>query len=175
MKILVAGVGNIFMGDDGFGCEVVRELGSGTLLDEVDIVDFGVRGMDLGYALTDGYDVAILVDTVSRGGAPGTIYVIEPEIDAAANNGAAPGHDVISPHGMDPAKVLRFVASLGERRPRILLVGCEPEYLGGEEGHMGLSDTVGRAAIEAVREVQAMLAELLDDDGGSTQAERKSA
>lgn len=153
MKTLIAGIGNIFMGDDAFGCEVVRRLEREALPVDVDLVDFGIRGLDLHYALTDGYEFVILIDTIQRGEAPGTVYVIEPDVDAPVD-----GEPEIAPHAMDPASVLQLVASLGEHRPRLLLVACEPACLGGEAGHMGLSDTVAEAVEEGVAEVSRLLA-----------------
>lgn len=167
-RILVAGIGNLFLGDDGFGCEVARQLTRCALPEGVDVVDFGIRGMDLGHALSDGYELAILIDTVQRGGAPGSVYVIEPDIDATE-----PGEPLIAPHGMDPATVLRFVASLGEPRPRVLLIACEPEYLGGEHGHIGLSTAVAAAVGKAVTEVRVILDEALR--GGMTYDRRSFA
>ena len=155
MKALVAGVGNIFMGDDGFGCEVARRLSGLDLPQGVDVVDFGIRGMDLGYALTDGYDLAVLVDTMDSGGAPGSVSVIEPEIEAQSDDGGCE----VDAHSMDPAQVLRLVASLRERRPRLLMVICVPEYLGGDEGHLGLSDCAEAAVETAVSEVRTILDE----------------
>ncbi|MDT0636281.1 hydrogenase maturation protease [Spectribacter hydrogenoxidans] len=157
MKALVAGIGNIFMGDDGFGCEVAQRLGRCELPDSVDVVDFGIRGMDLGYALTDGYDLAVLADTMQRGNAPGTVYTIEPDFDNRREDGPAAG--LVSPHAMDPKRVLDLIATIGARRPRVVLVGCEPDDLGGEAGHMGLSAAVAAAVDEAVAEIQALLDE----------------
>lgn len=149
MRILVAGIGNIFLGDDGFGSEVARRLSRTELPVGVDVVDFGIRGMDLGYALTEGYDAAILVDTVSRGGPAGTVYVVEPELDAVAA-----GVTEVAPHDMDPVKVLRFAAALGGCPGRVLIVGCQPESLGGDDGCLGLSPAVETAVDEAVRQVR---------------------
>lgn len=159
MKILVAGIGNIFMGDDGFGCEVAGRLSQRKVPAGVDVVDFGIRGLDLGYALMDGYEVVILIDTVDRGEAPGTLYLIEPEIgDAAA---PARGEQLMAPHGMDPASVLRFIAALDQRRPRVLMVCCQPAFLGGEQGHMGLSEEVTQSVDKALTEVLGLVDELL--------------
>ncbi|MGH8274638.1 MAG: hydrogenase maturation protease [Gammaproteobacteria bacterium] len=163
-RVLVAGIGNIFMGDDGFGCEVAQRLTRATLPDGVDVVDFGIRGMDLSYALTEGYDMAVLVDTMQRGAVPGTVSVIEPEIDAAQIGVVGSGEHVIAPHAMDPVKVLRFVATLGGKRPRVLLVACEPETLGGEAGYMGLSPAVADAVEAAEKEVRTILANAFDVD-----------
>lgn len=158
MRTLVAGIGNIFMGDDAFGCELAQRLAGSDLPEGVDVVDFGIRGMDLGYALLDGdYRLAVLADTVERGGEPGTIYVIEPEITADTNETTGSAQPTINPHGMNPARVLELVASLGERRPRVLLVACEPAELGGEEGHMGLSVPVAAAVDEGVAEIRRIL------------------
>src|SRR3712207_6645350 len=105
-RILVAGIGNIFLGDDGFGVEVVRRLAGRELPAGVDVQDFGIRGLDLMYALGDGYDAAVLVDAVPRGEPPGTLSVIEPEPEA---------DDVpLDAHGMDPAKVLALAQQLGD-------------------------------------------------------------
>ena len=160
MKALVAGIGNIFMGDDGFGCEVAQRLSRSKLPEGVDVVDFGIRSMDLGYALTADYEVAILIDTVERNDAPGTVFVIEPAIEEVQLTELESGEHMIVPHAMDLAKILRFVASLGRRRPRVLLVACQPEYLGGAHGHIGLSIRVAAAVDEAVREVEAILRQI---------------
>jgi hydrogenase maturation protease len=152
-RALIAGIGNIFMADDAFGCEVALRLGRRELPPGVEVVDFGIRARDLGYALTDGYDFAILIDTVQRGGTPGTVYVIEPDLSGSDAAGERP----LAAHDVDSAGVLRLIATLGERRPRVLLVGCEPEYLGGEGGHMGLSAAVSAAVDEAAAEVERLL------------------
>jgi hydrogenase maturation protease len=152
MKVLIAGIGNVFMGDDGFGCEVVRRLAAAPLPAGVDAIDFGTGGMDLGYALTEGYDAAILVDTVAPNHAPGTVSVIEPELEACATA-------ELVPHGMDPVRVLRFAAALGKLPPRLRLVGCEPEFLGGEDGHLGLSGVVETSIERALVEIRLLLEE----------------
>jgi hydrogenase maturation protease len=159
-RVLIAGIGNIFMGDDGFGCEVAQRLSRRELPEHVDVVDFGIRAVDLSYTLTDGYDFAILLDTVKRGGAPGTVYVIEPDL-SDSNGESEPGEHPIAAHDMDLGSILRFVASLGKRGPHVLLVGCEPECLGGDFGHIGLSAVVSAAVDRAAAEVQTLLKELL--------------
>src|SRR2546425_12435722 len=117
-SILVAGVGNIFLGDDAFGVEVAQRLLRRELPDEVRVVDFGIRGLDLTYALLDGYETVILVDATSRGGPPGTLYVIEPERDGTAGAEGEP----LETHNLDPVKVLRLAASMGGQVGRLLLV-----------------------------------------------------
>lgn len=162
-RVLVAGIGNIFLGDDGFGSEVARRLGSRAVPENVEVVDFGIRGIDLGYALLDGYEIVILIDAIQRGGAPGTIYLIEPElhsIDCTEESVI----ESFTPHAMDPATVLRYVAALGDQGPRLLLVACEPETLGGEEGVMGLSEMVGGAVAAAVQLVDELLTQLCSPD-----------
>jgi hydrogenase maturation protease len=161
-SILVAGVGNIFKGDDGFGVEVVQRLARKNLPDGVKVVDFGIRGIDLTYALLDGYRAAVLVDTVQRGGAPGTVYVIEPEWPT--EDEATPDELQIAPHDLDPMKVLRLVKALGGRCDRLVMVGCEPGTFGDEEGAMGLSPPVAAAVDEAVPAIEALIGELLEKE-----------
>ncbi len=124
-RILVAGIGNVFLGDDGFGVAVAERLAQRELPERVHVEDYGIRGMDLAYALHD-YDVALFVDATPRGAAPGTLYVIEPDLDAAD-----PAPDA---HGMDPVQVLALAQALGGRMPRVIVVGCEPQHvMTGEE------------------------------------------
>lgn len=155
-RILVAGIGNIFLGDDGFGVEVVRRLAACEFPASVRVADFGIRGFDLAYALQDGYDVTILVDACARGGAPGTVYVIEPDLqtlDAPASE--SPGF--VDAHSMDPLNVLRMAKGMNAPLKRVLVVGCEPQTLGGEEGAMGLSEVVQASIGEAVLAVQSLV------------------
>jgi hydrogenase maturation protease len=160
--ILIAGIGNIFLGDDGFGSEVARQLARRRLPDEVRVVDFGIRGFDLAYALLDGYEVTIFVDATPRGGEPGTLYTIEPDLSELVKTDAPPA--IVETHGMNPMKVLAMVKAMGGEFKRILLVGCEPETLGPEEGLMGLSEPVEAAVDEAVRLVESLVAEILNGD-----------
>ncbi len=157
-SILVAGIGNIFNGDDAFGVEVVRRLSQRWLPQGVKVVDFGIRGIDLTYALLDGYSAAILVDAAQHGEAPGTVSVIEP--DRPAPGSPSPEDLMLSPHELDPAKVLRLVATLGGACKRLLLVACEPLTFGGEEGVMGLSEPVALAVDAAVRTIEDLISEL---------------
>ena len=153
--ILVAGIGNIFLGDDAFGCEVVKRLAGRAWPDNVKVIDFGIRGFDLAYALLDGYDVTILVDATPRGETPGTLYTIEPEVDEIAS---IEGQGVVvETHGMNPMKVLSMVKSMGGEFRKILLVGCEPATFGPEEGQMGLSEPVEAAVDAAVEIVESLV------------------
>ena len=148
--VLVAGIGNIFLSDDGFGVEVARRLASATLPDGVTVTDYGIRGMHLAHDLAS-FDAAILVDATSRGGAPGTIYVIEPDLPSGPAEPAAGSdpHPLLDAHGMQPDVVLGMLDLLGGDRPgRITVVGCEPASV--SEG-MGLSEPVAASVDEAVR------------------------
>jgi hydrogenase maturation protease len=147
IRILVAGVGNIFLGDDGFGVEVAQSLSKRQVPETVTVKDFGIRGFDLAYALLDPWDGVIIVDALPRGEAPGTLYVIEPDRSSAAEAD-------INPHGMDPVRVLNLAASMGTISARVLVVGCEPNDFGDElEGRMGLSSPVQAAVEEACNTV----------------------
>jgi len=153
-SILVAGIGNIFLGDDAFGCEVVKRLSERSWPHNVRVVDFGIRGFDLAYALLDGYDVTIFVDATPRGQEPGTLYTIEPDVDEIESIGQGA---MVETHGMNPMKVLGMVKSMGGQFKRILLVGCEPATFGPEEGQMGLSPSVGAAVEQAVAVVESLV------------------
>ena len=112
---------------------------------QIVLKDFGIRGLDLVYALVDGYESVVLIDTVDRGQPPGTLLVIEPEIDYAAP--PVPGEMLLDGHSMDPAKVLRLAHSLGAPVQRIVLVGCQPSPLDTDDMRMGLSPPVQAAAL----------------------------
>ena len=153
--ILVAGIGNIFLGDDAFGVEVVRRMASLQLPQSVRVTDFGIRGFDLAYALQDGYETTILVDACPHGQAPGTLYVIEPDLKGL--DGSEAPQPSIEAHAMNPVSVLRMARAMNIELKNILLVGCEPETLGGEEGQMGLSPPVEAAVDDAVKLVVALI------------------
>jgi len=147
-RVLVAGIGNIFLGDDGFGVEVAQRLASVPLPANVKVVDVGIRSLHLAYDLLDGYDALVLVDTVGLGDEPpGTVVLIEPEVDA---DRAVP----FDAHTLNPETVLASLHELGGDVDRVLLVGCQPATL--EEG-IGLSAPVAAAVDEAVRVVQEMV------------------
>jgi hydrogenase maturation protease len=154
-SILIAGIGNIFLGDDAFGVEVVQRFGNRRLPDRVKAVDFGIRGFDLAYALLDGSDVTILVDACPRGGTPGNVYVIEPDLKALDSPNAE--QSSVDAHNMNPMNVIRMAKSMGGELKRILLVGCEPATLGPEEGQMGLSEPVTAAVEEAVKVIESLV------------------
>jgi hydrogenase maturation protease len=153
-RILVAGIGNIFLGDDAFGVEVIQRLSSLKFPEGVRVRDFGIRGYDLAYALLDGYDLTILVDACARGNAPGTLYVIEPE--GKEGDGCPITFDA---HTMNPVSVIRMARSMGPVSKRIVLVGCEPAVLDGEQGCMALTEPVAAAVDAAVKLVQKLVAE----------------
>jgi hydrogenase maturation protease len=157
-RILVAGIGNIFLGDDAFGCEVVKRLQGRSWPEHVHIVDFGIRGFDLAYALLEGYDVTILVDATQRGQQPGTVYTIEPDVDTVATRNEQMPQ--VETHGMNPMKVLSMVKAMGGHFEKVLLVGCEPETFGPEEGQLGLSTTVAMAVNRAANVVESLIKEV---------------
>ncbi|MBA3246455.1 MAG: hydrogenase maturation protease [Pyrinomonadaceae bacterium] len=161
-RILIAGIGNIFLGDDAFGSEVARRLGERTWPDGVRVVDFGIRGFDLVYALLDDYDVTIFIDATPRGEVPGTLYTIEPDLSELDEMDAQEA--MIEPHGMNPLKVLAMAKSMGGEFKRILLVGCEPAPLESEEGQMGLSEPVQAAVDEAITVVESLVTNILEAD-----------
>jgi hydrogenase maturation protease len=160
--VLIAGIGNIFLGDDAFGVEVARSLTHRTFPDEVQVKDFGIRGFDLAYTLLDPWHTVILVDALPRGEAPGTLFVLEPDLTEIGDP-AAVGMD-LNPHAMDPMRVLNLAASLGPIATRILVVGCEPKDFGHElEGRMGLSPQVQAVVGEASSMIEELVGKILDE------------
>jgi hydrogenase maturation protease len=164
-RVLVAGIGNVFLGDDGFGVEVVSRLEGRHLPMGVEVADFGIRGFDLAYALMEGYDGAVLVDALSRGGQPGELFVVEPDLEEL---GRTEGPTVADGHGMDPVAVLKMVKQFGGEPPRLYVVGCEPASLGGEQGEMGLSPPVEAAVDGAVELVEELVRRLAAPAGVGT-------
>jgi hydrogenase maturation protease len=158
-RILVAGIGNLFLGDDGFGVALADRLSRRELPAGVEVVDFGIRGMDLAYAMQDGYDAVVLLDATPRGEQPGTLYVIEPEVE--------PGEVAPEGHGMDPAKVLALVHALGGTPPRTLIVGCEPStHMSADDPDLvvDLSEPVRMALDPAETLVESVLAKLTSQE-----------
>lgn len=149
MRTLVAGIGNIFNGDDGFGVAVAQRLAARSWPDDVHVEDYGIRGVHLAYALLDGFDLVILIDAMRRGDEAGTVVVLEPEVDAST----APPLDA---HRMDPQAVLGMVAELGGVVGRVLVVGCEPACI--DEG-IRLSPAVDAAVDRAAQLVEELVAE----------------
>jgi hydrogenase maturation protease len=163
-RILIAGIGNIFLGDDGFGVDVVRRLSERPLPEGVRVVDFGIRGFDLTFALLDDHDVVILVDAAPRGEPPGTLYVLEPQSTGFGE--LDPGELLIDPHAMDPAKVLRLVEALGGLAKRVLMVGCEPTPPAIDDDMdqaPGLSEPVQAAVDEAVQIIESLIISIRQD------------
>jgi hydrogenase maturation protease len=159
MRILIAGIGNIFLADDGFGVEVANQLASKSFPLGVRVADFGIRGFDLAYALMEGYETTILVDAYPGEGAPGTLFVVE--LDLQESNSAEAQAGAIEPHGMNPLEVLRMATNMGGQLKRVLLVGCVPATLGPEEGQMGLSEPVTVAVDEAAKLVESLVTRIL--------------
>ncbi len=163
-KILVAGIGNIFLGDDGFGVEVAARLAAQaqTFPTGVRVTDFGIRALDLAYALMEGYETTILIDAFPGEAEPGTLFVVEPDLQNL--NSSSPSQEFVDPHAMNPVSVLRMAASMGAELKRVLLVGCVPATLGPDEGQMGLSPVVAAAVAEAVKLVDSLVTRILAGD-----------
>jgi hydrogenase maturation protease len=152
-KILVAGVGNIFLGDDAFGVEVVHRMSISSCPQDVVITDFGIRSYDLAYALMQPWDLVILVDALPQGGRPGTVYTFEPELPSGDEVPAT-----LDAHSMNPVAVLQLVNALGGRVRRMLVVGCEPATTDpDEDGNMGLSARVAAAVDEAIGVIHGLI------------------
>ena len=157
-RILIAGIGNIFFGDDAFGVELAQRLSRRRLPDGVEVIDFGIRGIDLAYALLDNYAAAILLDATSRGEAPGTLYLIEP--DAATLDGLS--FSGVETHNVDPVQVLAMVNAFGGCPPRLWLVGCEPASFEAQDNDVVSLSAPVRAALPAAMEmVEVLMARIL--------------
>lgn len=158
--ILIAGVGNIFLGDDGFGVEVVRRLADRTLPEAVRVIDFGIRGLDLAYALQDGYETTILIDAFPHGQPPGTVSLVELNVNETIDS----FDNFVEPHSMHPMNVLRMARAMHAPLKKVMLIGCEPATLGGDEGYIGLSTPVQAAVEEAVRATESLVKRILDGE-----------
>ncbi len=164
MRILIAGIGNIFLGDDGFGVEVARLLAQRPWPEGVTVGDFGIRGYDLGLALADGYDAAILVDATPRGQPPGTVFLIEPDLAGLDQSEQAS----VDGHNLDPARVLQMAHALGGRPGHLYLVGCEPGPLDTPAGRMGLGEAVQSALPQTLELIELLVRDLLKSDSMTT-------
>jgi hydrogenase maturation protease len=176
-RILIAGIGNIFFGDDGFGVEVAQRLLSRQTQsygEQVRVVDFGIRGLDLAYTLLDdGYDTLVLVDAIPpRGGSPGTLHLIEPDLaKSGPEQGVEASRVALDSHSMDPLKVLAFARTLGAPPIRTLLVGCEPSNVqtgqAEQEMSMGLSQPIQAAVEQAVNMIDSLVERLIANEAGA--------
>ena len=154
-RLLIAGVGNIFLGDDGFGVEVARRLATAGLPDWVRVADYGISGMHLAYDMAEGCESTILIDASPRGGEPGTVYTIELPPSERQPAASLAGSQLFDAHGMQPDVVFGVLDMLGAHAGRVLLVGCEPATV---DYGMGLSAPVAAAVCEAVRVVMELVA-----------------
>ncbi len=154
-RVLVAGIGNVFLGDDGFGVEVARRLLGERMPEGVRVADFGIRGVHLAYELMDDYDTAILVDATPQGSEPGTLYLIEPDLDEV-DTPQNTDRPLMDAHDMTPQAVLALLKVLGGRVGRVLVLGCEPAVA---DERIGLSEPVARSVDEAVRVVRELVRE----------------
>jgi hydrogenase maturation protease len=156
--ILVAAVGNLWLGDDGFAGEVAKRLRERGVPEDVAVADFGTGGLDLAYEVMRGYDSLLLIDVTRGGGRPGTLYVLEPE-EAEIEAGIEDG-EMIDPHAMDPQTVLRFVRAVSGWPGSVVVIACEPEQV--DEPGLGLTPAVAEAvprALELALETLASLGE----------------
>jgi len=152
-NVLIAGIGNIFLGDDAFGVEVINRLAERPLPGNVCVVDFGIRSFDLAYALMEEWDLVVLVDALPLGGTPGSVYKFEPELPSGEQS--PPPMDA---HTMNPVAVLQLVRALGGELPRVLVIGCEPVNVEPDpDGKMGLSEPVAAAVHEAVELIEELV------------------
>ena len=158
-QILIAGIGNAWLRDDGFGGEVARLLAERELPEGVQVMDFGSGGLDLAYEVMRGYNALILIDVSRQGSPPGTLYVMEATEDEV--EGDIEDGQMLDPHGMDPQTVLRFVKYVGGWPGRVFVVACEPDVI--EDFGVGLSDAVGGAVARAADVVMQTAAELQSD------------
>jgi hydrogenase maturation protease len=156
-SILIAGVGNAWLQDDGFGGEVARRLEQRELPAGVTVMDAGTGGLDLAYEVMRGYDALVILDVSRQGGPPGTLYVMEPDEDEI--RGGIEDGETINPHSMDPQTVLRFVKSIGAWPGRVVVIACEPNEV--EQMGWGLSDDVQEAVDRAVELVLETVGEVL--------------
>jgi hydrogenase maturation protease len=160
-RILVAGIGNIFLGDDGFGIEVSQALvRAGRLPRGVRVIDFGIRAHDLAHALTEAYDAAIFVDAIPRGHLPGTIYLIEPDVSRLGE----PDRNAMDANTMNPFSVLQIADPLGGKVRRLFRLSCEPADVESEDGQLGLSATMCEAVPRAVELIQSLVNDLLKEE-----------
>lgn len=179
-RILIAGIGNIFLGDDAFGVEVAQQMSKRSLPPEVRVTDFGIRSYDLACALVDNYYAVILVDAVSRGQAPGTLFLIEPRLGEAGTSGAdvlqdgldpkepeiwdaaenVPTGSLIDAHSMNPMHVLQMAAAMNGRPEWLYLVGCEPGTLECDDGRLGLSEPVRTVVPKAIEMIELLIRDL---------------
>jgi hydrogenase maturation protease len=155
-QILVAGIGNTWLRDDGFGSEVVKRLAARELPPGVTVMDFGIGGLDLAYEVMRGYDSLILIDVSRQGGEPGTLYLMEADEDEVS--GGIEDGAMLDPHGMDPATVLRFVKAVGGWPGKVIVIACEPEDV--DDVGIGLTADVTEAVDRAVELVLTAIGEV---------------
>jgi hydrogenase maturation protease len=160
MRILIAGVGNVLRGDDGFGVAVAQFLSqNNNRPDAITLFEAGIAGISLVQELLDGYDALIIADAVERGGVPGTVYVIEPDIPDPSNiNPAALHSSLADAHYTEPSKVLMLAKALGVLPPKVFIVGCQPA--GYDELGAELSVAVKNAVQVAVHRIESLIKSL---------------
>lgn len=155
-RILVAGIGNMFFGDDGFGCEVAQQLARKVLPEQVRVIDFGIRSYDLTYTLTDNFDAVILVDAMARGELPGTVALIEPDLTLLKEFEKT----IPDAHSLDPVSVLQLAQTIGPLPDKLFLIACEPAAVEPDAG-IGLSEPMRAAVPCAIKEIEHLISHLL--------------
>ena len=155
-RVMIAGIGNMFMKDDGFGSAVVKRMIDKKFPEGVEVRDFGTSGLKLAYDLMKGYDGLIFLDASARGEKPGTLYLIEPNENDFSIDLEEGGP--IDPHGADPVTVLRFVKSIGSWPAKVFVIACEPESV--DDFEIGLSEPVNSAISQAIEMVEEIINEI---------------
>jgi hydrogenase maturation protease len=165
-RILVAGIGNIFLGDDGFGVEVVQRFSRRQVPDNVCVVDFGIRSLDLMHALLHGYDAAILVETIRRGAAPGTVFILNPPrpISVGEIQPSLSHNSLLDSHGIDPSRLVRLISALGGELHQIYILGCEPSPQSAEPVERQISPPVRRAVVAAIPMIESLICKISDTE-----------
>lgn len=168
-RVLIAGVGNIFFADDAFGVETVRRLTEKQLPQNVDVMDFGIRGYDLAYAIMHDYDAVILIDAIQRGKRPGTISVLDlnGDIETFSRKSSHLETEIVNAHGLDPYQVVQMAKRFGGQMPRVFLVGCEPQTLESDDV-FGLSSIVLASIPRAIVAIESLLSHLLTTVNGQS-------
>lgn len=159
MKTLVAGMGNVLRGDDGFGIRVIDELKQNHIFtDDVNLYEAGIGGISLVQELMSGYDALIVIDAVEKGAAPGTVFVLEPMDGKVEIKNLELHQKMVDMHYADPSKVLLMAKAVNVCPPIVYIVGCQPEFV--DEAEEGLRPSVENAIPQAINEVISLLEQL---------------
>jgi hydrogenase maturation protease len=161
-RLLIAGMGNVLCGDDGFGVAVAQELMRRAPLRGMEVIEVGIGGMHVVQALMDGYQALVIVDAVERGAPPGTLFVLDPDIAPLDSLPPEEAHAIAAAtHHTVPARVLMLARALGVLPPKVAIVGCQPACT--EQLGTALSPAVHEAVDRAVARIERLARELLED------------